>query len=174
MTDIPYKKLKEDQRAYTIMLLHEQYNASFSSLSKKYKSSVKDIIHTYNEIKLKQLCFYIIHLSVVLGLESTSEITQIVSQAEEWYKDLTYVVGYMEKSYKDILIEYRKGEPGMAESFLEMIPPIRSELSQNEIEYIITMRMAKKKSFDGIAKELSITPAKAKNIFEIFQMISKE
>lgn len=167
MKDIPYSELNQDKRAYEIMLLRDQHGNTFADIAREYEISVARVIQIYNKLKLKQIRLYINHIEAA-GYESTSKAKNIFDNAYECYQNLTYVCAYLEKKYKDILIEYRDGEPGMPTPFIRNVPPFKPKLSEKTVAHIVAMRDAEKASFVTIAKELRITQAKAKHTYESF------
>lgn len=168
LKDIPYSILKQNERAYDIMLLRDQRYNTFTNIAKEYEISVIRVTQIYNKIKIKQIRLYINHISVVLGHENTSQISKVFDNANKCYKDWSYVCAYLENKYKDILYEYRAGEPGIPMQFMESMPPFRPKLSKKTIARVIAMREVEKASYKTIAKELCMTQAKVKYIYESF------
>ncbi len=168
MEDIPYSVLKEDERTFRIMTLRDQYGNTFQSIGKEYGISVARVVQIYHRTKIRQARLYINHISIVLGYEDTSKIRKVYEQAYNWYQEREYACAYLEKQYKDILDEYRCGEPGMPQWFMKSMPPLRPELGKKAIARLIEMRENKKMSFAAIAKELRITPSKARHTYESF------
>lgn len=165
---IPYSVLKRDERAYEIMLLRDQYDNTFTDISKEFEISAVRVIQLYNKLKVKQIRLYINQIAVVLGHENTSQVRKVYDDVTECYQDRRYSCAYLEKKYKDILTDYRNGEPGMPAWFVRSIPPFRLELSKKTIARVIEMREVEKVSFVKIAKELRMTQAKAKRTYEMF------
>ena len=168
MKDIPYSVLNQDERAYEIMLLRDQRGNTFADIAKEFEISAERVIQIYNKLKLKQIRLYINHIAVVLGYESTSQVKNVFDNAYECYQDWTYACAYLEKKYKDILIEYRDGEPGMPTQFIRNMPPFKPKLSKKTVARVIELRDVEKASFVTIAKELRMTQAKAKRTYEMF------
>lgn len=168
LKDIPYGVLKQDERAYEIMLLRDQHDNTFIDIAKEYEISVAWSTQIYYRQKVKQIHLYINHIAVVLGCESISKIRKVFDDAKECYQDWTYACAYLEKKYKDILTGYRDGEPGMPTLFIRSMPPFKPKLSEKTIARVIEMREVEKMSFVKIAKELCITQAKAKRTYEMF------
>lgn len=67
MKDIPYSILKQDERAYEIMLLRDQYGNTFTDIARECEISVARVVQIYNKIKIKQIRLYINHIAVVFG-----------------------------------------------------------------------------------------------------------
>lgn len=168
LKDIPYSKLKQDGRAYEIMLLRDQYNNIYADIAKEYKMSVAWVTGKYNKLKVKQIGLYINHISIMLGYQNNAQIRKIFDDAYECYQDRTYACAYLEKQYKDILTEYRDGEPGMPVRFIKSMPPFKPNLSKKTIARVIEMREVQQASFVTIAKKLRMTQAKAKHAYEMF------
>ncbi len=168
MKDIPYSELKQDERAYEIMLLRDQYDNTFTDIAKEFEISVTRVTQMYHKLKFKQIRLYINHIAVVLGHESTSQVRKVYNDAYECYQDRRYACAYLEKRYNDILIEYRDGETGMPTQFIKNMPPFKPKLSEKTIARVIEMREVEKASFVTIAKELRMTQAKAKRTYEWF------
>lgn len=168
LKDIPYSVLKQDKRAYEIMLLRDQYNNSFTDIAKEFEISTVRAAQIYHKQKFRQKNLYINHVSITLGHGSTSQIRKIFDEAYECYQDTAYACAYFEKKYKGILTEYRGGEPGMPAQFIKAMPPFKPQLSKKTIARIVEMREAEKASFVTIAKELRMTRAKAKRTYEMF------
>lgn len=55
LKDIPYSELKEDRRAYDIMILRDQYNNTFADIAKEYGISLVRARELYSRIKVKQI-----------------------------------------------------------------------------------------------------------------------
>lgn len=168
LKDIPYSVLKQDKRAYEIMLLRDQYNNSFTDIAKEFEISTVRAVQIYHKQKFRQKNLYINHVSIALGHGSTSQIRKIFDEAYECYQDTAYACAYLEKKYKGILTEYRGGEPGMPIQFLRDMPPFKPQLSRRAISRIVEMREDERASFVTIGKELHITRAKAKRTYEMF------
>ncbi len=168
MKDMPYSELNQDKRAYEIMLLRDQHGNTFTDIAKEFEISPGRVIQIYKKLKLKQIRLYINHIAAVLGYESTLQVKNVFDNAYECYQDRTYACAYLEKKYKDILIEYRDGEPGMPTQFIRNMPPFKPKLSQKTVARVIELRDVEKASFVTIAKELRMTQAKAKHTYELF------
>ena len=164
----PYRELKQDERAYEMMLLRDQHGNTFTDIAKEYEISAAWAVQKYNRLKIKQTCLYINHIAAVLGYESTSQVENVFRNAYECYQDWTYACAYLEKKYKDILIEYRDGEPGMPTQFIRNMPPFKPKLSKKTVARVIELREVEKASFVTIAKELRMTQAKARHTYEMF------
>ena len=166
LTDTSYSNLKENKRAYEILLLREQYDNTFAYIAKEYEISVTRVVQIYHKLKRKQILLYINHITVALGYESSSQVRKVFNVANECYQDWVYACAYLEKKYTDILTEYRAGEPGMPMQFIKNIPPLKPHLSKKMIARVIEMRETEKASFVTIAKELRMTQAKAKHTYQ--------
>jgi hypothetical protein len=171
MKDCPYSTLKQHERPYAVMLLRDQGGKTFTAIAKMYGVSVARIIQQYHGIKAQQIKLYVNHLAAVLGRERGSQIKKTVNDAKDFYQDSAYTCAYLEKEYRDILAAYRNGEPGMSERFLKELPPLRPKLSKKTIARVVEMRDTQKAPYTVIAKELRITPIKAKHIYEQFYHI---
>ncbi len=168
MKDIPYRTLKEDERAYQIMLLRDQTGKSFTKLAKAFQLSAARIRAIYDRQKVKQIYLYIRHISVVLGHPDDSKIRSIFWQADECYRNWTCSGAYLEQKYHDILTTYRNGEPGLPQKFIDAIPPLRGKLTKEETARVVEMRETEKAPFAVIAKELNITQSKAKHTYDFY------
>lgn len=168
LKDIPYSLLNEDERAYEIMLLHDQHGNTFAEIAKEFEVSRERAKQIYNYLKVKQIRLYVNHIAAALGHENTSQVAEVYHNAYGCYQDLTYACAYLEKKYKDILIEYREGEPGMPPRFIKNMPPFRRKLSKETIARVVELREVEKASFITIAKELRMTRAKARHTYDMF------
>ena len=168
LKDIPYSILKQDERAYEIMLLRDQHANTFTDIARECEISVARVVQIYNKLKIKQTRLYINHIAVVLGHESTSQVRKVYNDAYECYQEWSYACAYLEKKYKDILTEYRDGEPGMPTQFVKSMPPFKPKLSKKTVARVVEMREVEKASFVAIAKELRMTQAKARCTYEWF------
>lgn len=168
LKDIPYEVLKHDERAYEIMLLRDQYDNTFGDIAKEFGLSLVRVTQIYRKLKYRQIQLYINHISIALGYDDNSQIRKVFEIADECYQDRMYVSGYLEKKYKDILTEYRNGEPGMPQQFLKKIPPLKSKLSKKMVAHIIEMKETEKASFVEIAKKFRITRQKAKQTYDCY------
>lgn len=168
MKDLPYSVLKQDERAYKIMLFREQDGCTFADISKKVEISVSRTIQIYNKLKIRQLQLYINHIAAVLGHDSTSQIREVYDSAYECYQDRVYVCAYLENEYKDILAQYRCGEPGMSKQFIRNLPPFSPQLSEKTIDRVIELRDIENASFAAISKELHITQAKSRRTYDMY------
>lgn len=168
MKDIPYSELKKDKRAYDILMLRDQHNNTFTDMAKEYEISAIRVRQIYIKIKMKQMRLYIRHISIVLGYENTAEVRKVFELASECYQGFPYACAYLEQKYKDILEEYRAGEPGTPEPFIQKLPPIRRGLSKKMISRIIEMREIERATCGMIAEEMRITSEKAKHTYDSF------
>lgn len=166
LTDIPYSTLKENKRAYEIMLLRDRYDYSYTDIAKEFGISISRVIKIYHRAKIKQLRLYARHLAIASGHEDTSAFNYI--QLSECYGDLKYVSAYFEKEYTEILKEYRAGEPGHSTEFLaELLPPIL-EMSDNMTLQVVGLRDNEKKTFIQIGMIMKMTKEQARNTYERF------
>lgn len=168
MKDIPYSELKKDRRAYDIMVLRDYYNNTFTDIAKDYEMSFIRVRQLYSRTKIKQIRLYIRHISIALGHENTTQVRKVFEIANECYQDYLYACAYLEKEYKDILAEYRAGEPGAPELLIKKLPPLKRRLNKKTVSRIIEMRETEKATFDMIAKKFHITPEKAKRTYDLF------
>lgn len=168
LKDIPYSLLKQDERAYEIMLLRDQDDNKFTDIAKEYEISAQRIKQLYHNIKIKQKRLYINHIALVLGHENDTQIKRVYDDAYECYHEWTYACAYLEKKYKNILDEYRAGEPGMPTQFIKSMPPFKIKLSREIVARVIAMREVEKASYIAIGKELHMTQEKARHTYEWF------
>ena len=168
LKDIPYSLLKQDERAYEVMLLRDQYDNTFTEISKKYGISTARAAQIYNKIKRKQRKLYIHHIAFALGHENAAQIRKIFDDVFECYRDQAYACAYLEEKYSGILTAYRGREPGMPERFLADMPLFKPHLTQETIARVVEMRESEKASFAAIAKALGMTRAKAKHTYHLF------
>ena len=168
LEDLKYNTMKDNARSYEIMLLREQHGKSFSDISGDLGLSKARTALLYSSLKYKQIKLYINHISVVLGYDDISQIRNIYCTAYECYQDKAYACAYLEKEYKDILIKYRNGEPGMPEEFLAALPPLTPPLSKENIARIVELKEKKKANFSKIAKEFNITKQKAERTYDTY------
>lgn len=166
--DIPYSVLKQNARAYEIMLLRDQHANTFTDMAKEFNISAERVKNLYYRMKIRQIRLYIHHISAALGHENTSQIKKIYNNAYECYQNWQYACAYLEKKYNVILSAYREGEPGMPAPFINAMPPFKPKLSQKTIARIIEMREVEKASYTAIAKELRMTRDKARDAYESF------
>lgn len=168
LEDISYSLLMQNKRAYEIMLLRDQFDNTFTEIAKEYEISAQRVKQIYHNIKLKQIQLYINHISLALGHENVTQIKNVYDNAYECYYEWTYACAYLEKKYKDILNEYRNGEPGMPKQFLKSMPPFKSKLSKKIVSRVIEMREDEKASYLTIGRELHMTQAKARHTYDGF------
>lgn len=168
LQDIPYSELKKNERAYRILLLRDQEGKSFTQIASEFHISTEQVRYFYHKHKRKQIELYINHISFVMGHENKHLIKDIYYQVNDWYQDWAFSCGYLEHKYEDILWEYRQGEPGMPQEFIEKIPPFRSGLNNAEIANVIHMREVSHMTFIQIGKALNITTEKAKHTYNLF------
>lgn len=147
MNDIPYSQLKEDRRAYDIMILRDQYNNTFADIAKEYGISLVRARELYSRVKIKQIRLYIRHISIALGYDNTVKVRKVYSAAYDCYQDFSCVCAYLEKKYKSILAEYRAGEPGMPTEYIKNLPPLKKSLNPEIVSHIIEMREVEKATF---------------------------
>lgn len=166
LKDIPYDVLKNEKRAYEIMLLYDRSGSSFIDIAKKFNLSPARARQIYRWLKIKQIRLCINHISIALGHDNLSQVNKVYEQAYECYQSRQYACAYLEKKYKSILTQYRCGEPGMPQRFIKSMPPLKRQLTKAEIERMIETREAENASFAEIAKELRITREKAKHIYD--------
>lgn len=168
MKDIPYSELKKDKRAYDIMVLRDYHNNTFTDIAKDCKISLIRVRQLYSRTKVKQIRLYVRHISIALGHENTEQVRKVFEIANECYQDYSYACAYLEKEYKDILDEYRAGEPGAPELLIKKLPPLKRKLSKKTVSHIIEMRETENATYDMIAKKFHITPEKARHIYDLF------
>lgn len=166
LIDIPYSTLKENKRAYEVMLLRDQYDNSFSDIAKEFEISTNRVIQLYHKTKIKQLRLYARHLAIVNGYEDTSAFKYM--PLYDCYGDFKYVSAYLEKEYAEILKEYRAREPGHSAEFLaELSPPIL-EVSDDMTLHVVEFRENEKKTFVEIGRVMKMTKEQARNTYERF------
>lgn len=165
--DIPYSTLQKDRQGYEILLLRDRHSRSFSAIARELGISAARARQQYSKIKVRQVRLYLRHISIALGHENTTQMRKIFFAAMECYQNYACACGYLEKKYGDILEKYRGEEPGMAEDFLNRIPPFKDSLSIKEISRLVAMREESKATFRAIGRELEITPEKARHTYEM-------
>lgn len=168
LKDSPYNTLKQDERAYIIMLLRDQHSNTFIDIAKAYGISATRVIQIYSKAKMKQLRLYINHIAAVLGYEDDSQVRRMCDEAYTCYMDRAFICAYFEMQYEAILSAYRCGEPGMPIAFMNNMPPLTAELSESAITKLVNMREVDKASFMDIATEFRITHTKAKHVYDLF------
>lgn len=168
LKDIPYSTMKKDKRGYEILTLRDQYDNSFAAIAKEYGISTARVRQIYSRMKRKQIHLYIRHISIALGHETTQQVKKVFDTAYECYWGFSYACAYLEQKYKDILEEYRAGEPGMSEQFVKNLPPFRRTLRPQAVSRIVELREGEGATFLAIAKELRLTPEKAKHTYDWF------
>lgn len=168
MKDIPYSTLKKDRRGFEILTLRDSDEHTFKEIADKYGISTVRARQIYNRVKGKQARLYIGHISIALGYENTEKIGALFKTAYQCYQDTSYACAYLEQKFKAILDEYRAGEPGMSEQFAKRLPPLKRTLSQKTISRIVEMREKEGATFLEIAKEMRITPEKARHAYDRF------
>lgn len=150
------------------MLLRDQYGITFADIGKEFSIPSAKVSYLYNRLKIKQINLYINHIAFKLGHETPCQMRKFYIDVYDCYKDRQYACAYLEKEYKDILTEYRDGEPGMPAKFIKRMPQFKEKLSERTVSRIIKMREAEKASFVLIAKKLRITQAKARHAYNWF------
>lgn len=165
---IPYCEMKSNQLAYDIMILRDQFRIPYTTIAKDYDITTDSAMQTYYKMKSKQIRLYINQIAFMLDHKDTSKIKKIFKDAQDCYKSNIYVCAYMEKKYADILTDYRMGEPGMPEEFLNSVPAPRAKVSKDVIKRIIKLRDEESASFKDIAEELSLSRSQAKNTYDFY------
>lgn len=168
MKDIPYSTLKKYERAYKIMLGREQENKTFAEMAKEYQLSLVRVREMYITEKRRQRQLYLKHLENVLPKSEFEKAIKKYNKAYDFYYDNFYLSAYLEKEYKEILEEYRKGEPGIPEEYIKKLPTLRNEPDKGEISRIVKMREEKKAKFGEIGEKFGLTKKKAKRVYEMY------
>lgn len=168
LKDIPYSELKKNEKAYQIVLMRDQQSKTYTQIAKELDISLDGVRQIYDRLKRKQIQLYINHIAFALGHENTDIIKSWYYEVNEWYQDWQYISGYFEKEYEEILREYRAGEPGMPEEFIEKIPPLQSGTSSELIATVVYMREMSNMGFARIGKNLNMTAEKARHTYEMF------
>ena len=168
LKDVPYHTLKRDERAYEILMLRDRYNNTFAAIAREYGISPMRARQIYVRMKREQSRLYIRHISIVLGHETTKDVTADFRAAYLRYQSLPYACAYLEKKYGDILKDYRAGEPGTPEQVIKRLPLSKREPSRAMIARMVEMRDIEKATFPAIAREMRITPEKAKYLYDSF------
>lgn len=166
LTDIVYKCLKENERAYEILLLRDLHDNTFTALAEEYGVCVATVMSTYYQIKIRQIRLYINHLAIVHGHETTTSFMELFHKANDCYRDYKYVTGYFEKEYPDILTEYRAGEPGLPKPFLASMPPYREAWSKYTIRRVVKLREDEKLTYIEIGRKLKMTASSTEHIYQ--------
>lgn len=166
LIDIPYSKLKENKRGYEIMLLRDLHDNTFPELAKKYGVSVGVISNNYYKMKSRQIHLYTNHLSIVSGQADTVDFGKLYSKLYECYQDYKYITAYLEREYTEALLEYRAGEPGLPDVFLDTLPPFKENWSRHIINRVVEMREEKKLTYTQIGQRLKMTVKSAESIYQ--------
>ena len=74
MKDIPYNVIKQNKKAYQIMLFRDQQNRTFSDVANEYQISQTGALPAYTQIKISQIRLYINHIAFVSGLNNISQV----------------------------------------------------------------------------------------------------
>ena len=165
LREIPYKKILDNGRKYDVWLLRDLYDKTPHEIASEYGVSVSCIISDYKKILLLKIQYYVNHLSLVHGYEDTEHFRKIWGSASGCYRGKKYVVAYFEKEYADILSEYRDGEPGLPEQFLQALPPLRMEFGKRTISRVIRLRETDGMTYAAIGKRLDMTKEKAEYLY---------
>ena len=168
LTDKPYGKLKENERAYEVMLLRDQYDNAYKDIAKGLGVSVGTAVRLYHQAKHKQLRLYALHLAIVHGHKDTSEFAYM--KLYDCYGDFKYVSAYWETEYSEILKAYRAGEPGHSDAFLAAVLPPIKEIRDEMVQRIVFLREANK-TFVEIGHEMKLTKEKTKDTYDHFYHI---
>lgn len=165
LKEIPYSTLKRNQRGFRILTLRNWYGRTFRDISAEYGITPIQAREIYNRIQIRQIHLYIRHISITFGYCDTLKIHKVFRTAYECYRSAPHVCAYLEQQYKEILDAYRAGEPGMSETFLRSLPPLKQSLSETEISRIVELRERKRASYSVIAEEMDLTPERAKHVY---------
>lgn len=165
LQDIPYKTLLDKGRKYDVWRLRDLYGNTFADIAREYGVSVVTITHDYNLLLLFKIRYYVNHLSLVYGYQTTAHFSEIWKNALDCYSAMKYVAAYFEKEYADILKEYRQGEPGMPEQLLRELPPLRNKFSKQTVASVIRLKETKGMTFPAIGKRLRMTREKAQDLY---------
>jgi len=163
--DIPYESLLNNGRKYDVWMLRDVYDNTFADIAREYNVSVPIIISNYEKILLLKMKYYVNHLSIVHGYENGAHFRKICTSALDCYCRRKYVVAFFEKEYADILKEYRNGEPGMPEQFLQDLPPFRNKFSVRTISSVVRLRETEGLTYADIGKRLRMTKEKAEHLY---------
>lgn len=164
--NLPYTTLKENPKNYKIMLYREQYG--LEKTAARFNLSKKRLTEIYDQMKWLQAQLYAGHMAVVLGHESADIMFTILKYVNHCYQNYTYTAAYFEKTYPDVLAEYRNGEPGMSQEFLQKLPPFHYALPEEIIYIIVDMKDKKGLPFEKIADCFQLTPEKVKYEYHSF------
>lgn len=168
MTDIPYEKLKENKRAYEILLLHDWHGQKFRDIAKEYGLSSSGVQRIYLKIKIRQADLYIHHIAIALGHQDVTQIWNQFFDAMESYQDYFLACAYLEKEYGSLLAEYRGGEPGRRPELIDSLLPLKPKLKKRELARLVAMREEKKMTFRAIGERLRLTPIRARKEYDGF------
>lgn len=163
LQEIPYSKLKEKSLSYEIMLLYDQGN-SFAALGRKFEISRDSAEQRFYTIKHKQIDYYMNHLSIVHGDQQYFQ--KLYKTVFDCYKTYPYIAVYLEKTYAEILADYRQGEPGIPRDVLKALPPLKETFSGRIISRIIFMREEEKRTYKEIGQFLKLTPEKSEGLYQ--------
>lgn len=167
---MPYRVLTQVKQAYEIMRFRD-LGYPYTAIAKKYGTSAARVRQTYSRMKQKQIRLYIRHIA---EKEDPRCVWQLCQKLYECYQNRAGVCAYLEKRYPDILKEYREGEPGMPEDFLESLPPLILELSGEVIAGMIEMRKKEKKTFSEIGRQFHLTQERVKKLYDRFYGVKIE
>ncbi len=167
LREIPYHTLKNhNPQSYEILLLRDYQGYTFGSIAKEKEQSAVWVREVYRRTKVSQIKLYINHLALVNGHENVKEFKSLYNDIFEWYQDSQHAVAYLEMQYNDTLTEYRSGEPGTSEQFINSLPPFQEKLYIIHIKLVLILRDKRKESFVKIGNKLHMTSFKAKSIYE--------
>lgn len=164
----PYSSLKQPAKDYEIMLLRDVYENSFCKIAKKSEISLDKVIEIYESMIERKLRLYICHLSLVQGHSDDTFFVNLAQEAYNCYSSRPLAIAYFEKRYKNILREYRAGEPGMSPKILNDLPPLKKKWNKQTISLIVKLKEEEKKNYIQIGKQLKMTRFKAQSLYEDF------
>lgn len=143
---------------YQIVKLRVEQGKTYREISEIYHISNARAVQKYR-LFLRRLSEA--YVKYITEKTEDANFQSHIKDVRDFYWNNLYVIAYLEEKYKDILYDYRRGEPPI---FAIKIPKFR-KISSSTKKKIEMAKDIEKKTFIRIAQELDLTKEKVEKIY---------
>lgn len=154
--------IEANKKNYEVLKMREGKGMLFREIAERLHISVGSARERYQRIKLKQISLYVDYIEEVTGEPGWPEK---IKKLLTFYYDLVQVAAYLESKYKEILDEFRAGEPSTTVDFLPYREISREQQRCLENQ-IVKAKDTDKKTFNKIGEAFGLTVTKTKVLYQ--------
>lgn len=143
---------------YQIVILRVEQGKTYREISEIFHISTSRAMQKYR-LFLRRISEA--YIKYITEKTEDTDFQSHIKDVGNFYFNNLYMIAYLEKTYKDVLYDYRKGEPPI---FTIKVPKFR-KISLSMKKKVKMARDIEKKTFFKIAEELDLTKEKVERLY---------